>query len=463
MMRKMTVCVLGFLIASTVHGVPVPLPQSGVVALTDNIILNPGDMNGGTVESLGVTILSNGSVLTGWQDNQAVIGTCWLLVDSQGNRVAGPLAFAKPDGSPTGLNGGWGPKMHCNDWGPGVLFGSAFWDFDGTTQPENYMESLAFLGGVDSTPAVQMINNDGTFNGHIVLPYPTDFILREGAMRIGDAGILSNGNIVVFGEDRQAGDGPDLFGLPNADRVIIMGIVQPDGTIVKPPVAVQTTDARGEMWHGCAVFEGGFAARYTAGPVCLRFYSNDGTPTTNQIDLSTVDPLINQGGRGDSAGFHANPKGDCLIVNQTGGRCIAAVFNKNGTVKVPAFDVDTPDFQYGLGADRVDGAIDENGNFLAVWRDMSYPGVDFAPGTGLIACRFFNADGTPATPSFIVTSASTENWFTSEDRRPRASMRNGVAAIGWEDSNTNLLGVREMVLRLFRSPFQTPVQDWELH
>ncbi|MFH1739594.1 MAG: hypothetical protein ABIH23_11350, partial [bacterium] len=461
------VCLLGLVIASTAYGSPVvPMSEAGVTPITGNIILNPGDINGGSLESIGVVILPNGNVAAGWEDDgtSIPISAGWVMIDSAGNFIVSqPQAYANAAGAPTATNGGWGPKMHGNQWGDGFIFGSAFWDFAGIDHPDNWIEGLDFL--VDDEPAMQLINNDGTFNGSLFLPYPLEFHEREGSIRVGDDGILSNGNIVVVGEDRQGGDGPELFGLPNADRVIIVGTCTPDGTPVAGPIAVQTADSRGEMWHGIATFEGGFGVRYANAGINVRFFDNNLNPTTGQILLPGT---LNSGGRGDSAGFHANKKGDCVLVTGEP-TCVVAVLDKLGNVKVGPIEVYEPDIEFGHGARRVDGAIDEAGNFMAVWRDKSLPGMEFADGTGVIAARFFNANGTPATPPFVVSDAIpvpfTEEWGLSamEDNEPRVTMRDGVVAIVWQDENMNALGVQELVIRLLASPFGAPVSDWSIY
>ncbi len=463
-MKKIFIFALALMAPVSVFAEPVSVTDAGVTALTDNIVLNDDNpiINGGGLESIGVAILSNGNVIIGWEDDDADIAAGWVMIDSAGNRVTTDiLAYANDDGTPTAANGGWGPKIHANLYGDGATFASSFWDWIGADDPLNKIPSLEQIGS-DDEPAIQIINNDGTFNGAIIPGFSIDFLQRDGAIRVGDAELLSNGNIVVIGEDRQADDGPNL-GLPNADRVVIGGIVAPDRTVIAGPIAVQQADARGEMWHGVATDQNGFGVRYSADGVKIRFFDNDLNPLTDEIALEGD---LNSGGRGDDTGWHGNGNGDYLLATQTGKRCIATVFDNTGQMKFDPIDADEPDPDFGIGAGRVDGAIDENGNFVLVYKDTSL--FDYFEDISIIAARFFNADGTPFTPPFVVSSAASDldaalANFAYIDSEPRVAMRNGLVAVAWQDGNMNELGIQETVVRIFESPFVTSVQDWALY
>ena len=449
-------------IAFTAYASPVSLSDAGVTALTkDNIILNKDPIpNGGSIESFGIAIAPNGNVVVGWEDDNGGIQAAWMMLDKTGKLInKDALSYAGDDGKPISNLGGWGPKIHANLYGDGISFGSSYFDWIGSDDPTDKIPTYESLGSDDS-PAVQLINNDGSFNGKIISAYPNDFVQRDGSIRIADAELLSNGNIVVIGEDRQSGDGPDLFELPNASQVVIAGIVKPDRTIVKAPVAVQQSDAKGEAWHGVATFTGGFGVRYSANGVKLRFFDNDLKPLTDEINVGDLDPNLNAGGRGDGAGWHGNGKGRFLLVGQLNGQVYAAVFDQMGKLVVGPVQADESDAAQGLGADRVDGAIDEAGNFVLAWRDQTL--LDFAANTGVIAARFFNADGTPKTKSFLVTATASDKWL-AEDSNPRVALHAGVAAMAWQDANTDALAKQEVAVRLFASPFAgTAVSHWDI-
>ena len=98
---------------------------------------------------------------------------------------------------------------------------------------------------------------------------------------------LDNGNIVVMIDDKTA------F-LPGSDgEVTTFAIIRPDGTIVKGPTMVDTSD----IWDNMAAFRGGFAIRVHN---LLYFFDNNGT-VQSSIDVNLSSGLSFGTGRGDAS------------------------------------------------------------------------------------------------------------------------------------------------------------------
>lgn len=464
-MKRFTLTGLAALTAVSAYALPVSLDEAGLTPLTDIIIATEDPIgNGGDVESIGIGIMTNGNIIVGWEDDANLIAAGYLVYTPDGTLLTPEVrSYANDDGSPTANNGGWGPKIHANMYGDGAVFSSTYYDWIGVDDGANNIPSLNGLGDEDG-PAVQIVNNDGTFSGVIIPGLGVDFMERDGGIRIGDAEMLSDGNIVVIGENRQSQDAAELFGLTITDRHVVAAVVAPDRTIVAGPVLVQEADVRGSIWHGVATFDGGFLVRYELQGVGigLRGFDNDLTPLFDEVLMPDVAPDLNAGGRGDGAGFKGNGMGDFVMAAQSGRVPYVGVFNADGTVKVAPQMADEPlDEAFGIGADRVDAAIDEAGNYVVVYRDQNYIATE---GLGTVVARFFNADGTPAMDPVILTNV-TEETVLAEDRRPRVAIRGGIVAVAWEDANVNeRFDDRDVALRVFESPFEaSEVPTWELY
>lgn len=452
----MGICVL-FAWASNAE--PVSVEEAGITPLTDSILISTDEIgNGYRIESMGVAIVED-KIIVVWEDDPSGNYAVWMFYDTEGNALTeAPQSFRRPDGNPTSTRGIWGPKIKANMYGDGAVFGSIFWDWFGAEDNRNDMPEFNDLDG--DAPAIQLLSNNADFEGHMFLGLPKDYLMREGGTRISDIDFLSDGHILVTAEDRKAGVG-DMYGLIS-NRVVVAAKLTPSGEVVAGPVNVSMRDGNGEAWHGAATFPGGFAVRYQNDGPRIRFFDNDLNPLTDDIALADIDPLLNSGGRGDGTGFKGNGKGDVLLVTSTGAMPYAAVINSNAEVVVGPVDPDEPfNADMGLGSNRVDGALDEDGNFVVVYDDKNFLLFD----GGAIVARCFYADGTPATEPFVVTDFDVNEAF-SFDEHPRVAIRNGIIAVTWHDRNfMDLVGSdRVGYMRFFESPFEptSHLEHWEI-
>ena len=83
--------------------IPVPVEETDVIPLTDNIIIHERlDIhNGGRIEGHGIDILSNGNLVICFEDDPAGIGAAWTIFDISGNPVIPELrgVRARPHGT----------------------------------------------------------------------------------------------------------------------------------------------------------------------------------------------------------------------------------------------------------------------------------------------------------------------------------------------------------------------------
>lgn len=449
MIRFILFIQLVFLLSA--EGQPVSVEEAGVKPLTDNLILHQlaNIPMGGRVENPGVAILDNRRIVVCWEDDYANMSGQWLMLDERGKLLTHNFrSFLKPDGQRPELTGHFAPLVHANLFGKGFLFGVTYFDWKGSKNPQNRIPEYAERFDVDDAPVIQRISSKGEYIKTIINGFPPEFTQRKGRIRLAEAGYLSNGNIVVVAEDQQLNDGPELFQLPNAMSVVIASILQPDGKILYGPIVVQQSNCNGYIWNGLAIGNGHFGVLYQTDWVKMRFFDNELKPITLEIPIekALLNNISNANGRGDASGWHGNSRDDYLLSVMNGrNRIIATVFTSQGKRKFDPVELN-PAGVYAFDSARCDGAIDEQGNFAAVGA------CDMEGGRNTIVARFFNADGTPKTPPFFVTSVKPEDW-AGVDQKPRIAMRNGLCAIVWHDANTNLTGKEELALRIFKSPF----------
>lgn len=458
---------------------------AGLLAGSATTYVNPpgeGEvkLNNGKVESLGVAIASNGNVIVGWEDDGNELTdyeAAWTLYDRAGVQLsqditinssvegAGSLnskyrAYFRKDGSATPANTAWGPKIKANLFGPGIGMGGTAFSL-GLEIPEladiNVQEST---GGAGDFPAVQLAKDDGSAAAEALSGYSEQDADRPGDIRIGDWDYLSNGNVVIVGESRQQADLVDLFGGEAGANHAAFRILKPDGTVVKPLTLVAEEPVKAEIWHGVGVTKDGFAVRFAkgaAGRATIRMFKNDGTPASGDIDLGTLagSDVFATGGRGDGVGFHGNGNDAYVVVTKAKDpdpevavdTPYLMVINADGTLRYTRKVAD--DFPK-ANTSRLDAAITPDGRVV-----VAFDGNQFSS-FRLVQARLFNRDGSPLSPTFLVSELETPALAVSESRQPRVAWRDNQIAIVWESTNIPEVLSRVVALRVLNLPSTEP-------
>lgn len=442
-----------FLLNSAVNGVwadPVSPEEAGVEPLTPNVLLYRFGKEYARGGQPVVAILDNNRIAVAWQDNSADIGAGWILLNEKGEILNKTIrCLQKPDGTRTAVEGMYFPQLAANLFGGGFLFGVTYYDWHGSVNPANRMAEWAKRFGEENAPLLQQIDSNGAYRGSCFLGLPEEFVARKGQIRLADAGYLSNGNIVLVAEDMQDRDGPDWFHLHNADRVAIASIVNPTGELLYGPAALHQSDRTqntGVIWYGLAIGKDGFGVRCDVESAKVRFFNNRLKPVTDEI---AVQRELAEGGRGENVGWHGNGKNEFLLVSAYYDKIYYQIYNLQGVPKFKVNDAQPMD-NNGFYRGRCDGAIDADGRFVVA--GIYLPVDPQLDGTRTaVAARYFNADGTPITPPFWVSSVPSGDW-AAQDMFPRIAMRNGLLAVVWVDRNTNLFRTPELAVRIFRLP-----------
>ncbi|HOE11372.1 MAG TPA: hypothetical protein PLQ35_09540 [bacterium] len=359
--------------------------------------------------------------------------------------------------------------------------------------------------GDEAFTLVQLFNNDGTPRGTSINAFGT-LTAEEGGYRDIGAVILSNGDIVAIGEDRQqSDDAKDAAGLVGGEAVVAV-ILGPDGTQKKAPFLVHT-DENGQyigtgnssvVYQNIVAFDGGFMIDHGLG---MRWYNNDGTPRTPSMpdheSLAGVELVegfaftfgTDSGGRGDSSMIASNGK-DLVVKSvkvESGNDAIGALiyYNVDGSVRNwVRFDESDLVNYYGL-VDRTSVDMDENGNVFVVWQDGRF---GEAEGELQIFGRFFDKNGNPHGGEFPVfknyrTEPSVVDYGpygqvpAGDIHQPRCAINSQVAAV--MDGTTIVPGVPDLmkqlakafglplndpVLRIFENPLKpVDIQDWSIY
>jgi len=457
--------------------VPVASEQAGLVPKTGTVDINAWEPdadppNNGNVESLGVGIGSGGNIIIGWEDDSddstspSFLGAVWVIYKQDGTPVSAyPRAYFTRTGEPTGPQYTCVPKIKANLFGAGFGMGSWVEGLLAEEIPELY--DVNTIGGdsnaVEIFPVAQPFNEDGTPEGPVLAGVSDAYAERPGHIRISDWDYLSNGNIVIGGESRQANDLVNVYGGAAAGNHSIFSIVRRDGTFAKSETLVDADKVAGSQWHGIGSTQNGFAVRWDSGGAKVRMFDNQGNPTTGNIVMSTLtgDPGYGGGGRGDGTGFHGNGKDAYIVCNvgtndlYTNGTFLACL-NADGTLKWKT--VASDDVPYSSG-DRVDAAINEAGYVIAVWSDQE----QLILANPIVFGRVFNPDGTPLTGTFYISERATPENYIGEARRPRAAWRGNTIAVVWEDMNNPNFDVRIVALRVFQAPTGTGIENFMLY
>ncbi len=362
--------------------------------------------------------------------------------------------------------------------------------------------------GDEAFSLVQLFDNEGNPIGSGINAFGT-LTGEPGGYRDIGAALLSNGDIVVIGEDRQQSD--DLLDEAAAfvNEAAIAVILGPDGTQKVGPFVVHTDEdglyigqsGSSVVYQNVMAFEGGFVIDYSQG---IRWFNNDGTSITpvqpDHAELAGVEvvPEIpgfvlgeNSGGRGDGMALASNGS-DTVVksINVQSGPDSAGVliyYNTDGTVRQHVrFDDINIETDVAM-VDRTFCDMDENGNVFVVWQDGRFGG-DIDGGHNQIFGRFFNAEGEPFGPSFPIY----ENWRSEPEyvdygsvgsipagdiEQPRCALNNQTAVVidatnilpDMPDTVKQLSAAFDMVLseaviRIFENPYKsdTYVEEWSV-
>ncbi|MDX9755654.1 MAG: hypothetical protein RBU29_16940 [bacterium] len=362
--------------------------------------------------------------------------------------------------------------------------------------------------GDDAYSMVQLFDNAGNPQGHHYNAFGA-LTGEPGDYRDIGAILLSNGDLVALGENRQQFD-PLLESVgASATEVVMAVILGPDGTVRKAPFVVHTGEdgqylggSTGAVFQNMTAFEGGFVIDYSAG---IRWYGNDGTPLTpvqpDHAELAGLEMFpdffgytlsANTGGRGDNMALASNGKD--LVVKSAkieAGQEAAGIliyYNTDGTVKhwvrFDDVDLDAEPPQ----VDRTFCDMDTRGNVFVVWEDKRFGGLQ-DDGYSQIFGRFFNAAGEPYGPSFPVF----QNWQAEpstvdygggigavprgDQTQPRCAINDqGAAVISASTlmpdlpdavkqlSNAFGLVLTDVVVRFFENPYaESALHNWPIY
>ena len=177
------------------------------------------------------------------------------------------LTFFRSDNTAIGPYTGWGGNAaKANKFGNGIGFAAMCWEI-GLEIPELYdinSDDDGTPGPANDSPYVQLLNNDGTplrpgvINGITnlgILSFADADVQPTGAIRTGGWDYLSNGNIVLAGDSRQAAD-QALTGQPSGN-VPVYRILTPSGVQVHAYTPVSSEAIGGSMSAGVGVTASG--------------------------------------------------------------------------------------------------------------------------------------------------------------------------------------------------------------
>lgn len=489
--------------------------EAGVVPVSGD--LSPWRAYGvdvGNFDQVWVTALNNGNIAifkrgSDFQTPGVIGGSEFLLFDAEGSQLTpSPVRGSfESNGQPTpnvnfaGTGASWGAFTHGahadRTNGTGFVvhnLGEAaeIFGLNHANEVGNEAHSLVQLFDNDGNPIGTNINAFGALTGD------------PGSYRDIGAIILSNGDIVALGENRQVTDDFLDSIASSANEVAMAIILGRDGSVKHGPFAPHTGEdglALGgstAVYQNMTAFNGGFVIDYGDG---IRWYNNDGTPRTpaqaDHADIEAQEIIpggiylmpANSGGRGDGMALAGDGK-DTVVKSVSiseGGESVGVLiyYNTDGTVrKFVRFDDVNVDEEI-PAVDRTFCDMDENGNVFVVWQDNRFGGGEHAQVFG----RFFDADGEPFGPSFPVF----ENWRSEPEfvdygglgqvpagdiEQPRCALNSKTAAVISASnilpdqpatvaalSNAFGLILTEATVRMFKNPFAdvSEVPEWSIY
>lgn len=442
-------------------GLPKSPQAGGATPRGATVYVNtPDTVNNGNTESLGVALLGNGNIVVGWEDDAEedtsleYLGSVWTMLDPLGNPLTPPtaqtstalggavtnrfLSYFRADGSAIPGFTSWGPKIKANLFGEGFGMGATSYALNYEVPEFTTIQNNAAGENAGDFPSVQLVGNSGQ-PIRILSGLDEVYAEREGDVRIGDWDFLSNGNVVIAGENRQRDDLVELYGGDAPGIHAVYRILTPDGTEIKQVTLASEIPLSNEIWHGIGVTSNGFAIRMgVGGRGTIRLFNNDGTPASTNIDLAerTGFEINAGGGRGDSIGFHGNGKDAYVLAvggtDADGSPAVwVSVLNADGSLR---YSKKASDDVAILSPGRVDAAIDDLGRVLVAY-DAALPfddGSATVVNPRIVMARLFDPSGNPLGGTFYVSEKELPAVGTPESRRPRVAFRNGVAVVAWE-------------------------------
>lgn len=470
--------------AQTLPGTP---EDNGLKPKTATSYINgTNTLNNFSSEALSIDIANNGNLIFGWEDDGNGIDdteSMWTLADPNGNLITPPtvvsnrsllgalsdyqvttnifLSYYRSDNTSIPGYTGWGPKVKANRFGNGIGMGAMPWEI-GLEIPELYdinEDAGGPPGPANDFVCVQLMNNDGTplrlgpINGITnlgIVTFADADVQPAGAIRLGGWDYLSNGNILIVGESRQAVDRA-LTGQASGNTPVYR-IVTPGGTQVKGYTAVSSTpDSGGIARNGAAVTANGFAIRWNgAGGANVRLFANDGTPTTANMQLATLTghPEASGGGDGGGSGINGNGKDAYVIVGDYGGTTVwVTVLNADGTVR---WSRDVADDKILTSVKETTAAIDESGQVVVMFNAKPDPSLQQS-----IMGRRFDATGSAVGGTFYIGETEIPDLgapLPNGSSNPKAAWRNGSIAVAWLSRNypdLSLQGIDVIAYRQF--------------
>ena len=464
--------------------------DAGLIARTPTLDVNTNLPNS-AVETGDLSITANFNVVPCWEDDGAGISdwqAIWTVFDINGNRITpsvlmtnvpGSLclpsaeavpnftyrAFYRSDGSPTpGFTGDYGGKLKANQFGNGFMF-CAGADGIGCEIPELYnlnWDDTGLPWSSGSSPIVQLLNNDGSRNASIggpdvagIVSFSDADVQPAGSIRPGDVDFLSNGNILIVGESRQAADLALNPGQASGN-VVVYKVLNAAGGVVHAYTSVDTNStAAMDIWHGTAATTDGFMVRWNSGTAKFRLFDNNGNPKGPVMDLATVAgyPQAGTGGKGDSLGFKSNGKDAYafLVPNSASGPWLT-VLNADGTLRYSQSVTGTNADGTWPNGDRGDVAINEDGSVVCVFDATNNDPLTAGLGIRLPLARLFDPCGRPVGPVFYVSerdNSTNATIINNPNDRPRVAFRGNKIAVMWSSANNSLALSKILALRIF--------------
>ena len=310
---------------------------------------------------------------------------------------------------------------------------------------------------------MQLLNNDGSRNTSAggpdvagIVSYSHADTDPDGTIRPADFEYLSNGNIVIVGESRQAAD-TNLTG-QTSGNVVVYKVLSSSGAVVKAYSAVSSDPVATGAWHGAGVTSNGFAIRFDQGATKIRLFDNAGNPQGPNIDLATLTchPEAGPSDRGDGTGFKGNGKDAYVFAISGAAGPWVTVLNANGTVRYSRKVADLAD---NPNSGRLDAAIAADGRVVVVF-DASNNDTNNASVFRLPQARLFDPCGRPIGPVFYLSERDNATNAVSDNGdagRPRVAFRGNTIAAMWGNLNSPVLsGMKVLSARIFNDPALAP-------